>query len=345
MAVKQADLDILLHEGEGSMLEYKEALSSSFARDVVGFANSAGGKILLGVRDDGTVVGVQDTNGLRAQIQDIARNCDPPVRVLVEPVGKVLVVTVRESENKPVQCREGFFWRQGAGTQTLSRDEIRDFFRTEGAILQKYGRAKAYCYEPFEVSSFGNRKTLIPVPGEWIGEYCNKMSPKKRGVDLRCQSATAADLSPSSLDAVLTDPPYFGNVQYAELMDFCYVWLRRLVGADHAVFQQASTRHHDELTENTSMGRGVAHFTEGLSAVFQRMARALKPGAPLAFTYHHNQIEAYYPLAVAILDASLTCSASLPCPAEMGGSIHINGTGSSVVDTVFVCRSTGSIPR
>src|SRR5262249_26330176 len=29
---------------------------------------------------------------------------------------------------------------------------------------------------------------------------------------------------------------------------------------------------------------------------------------------------------------------SLPCPAEMAASIHINGTGSSVVDTIFVCR-------
>jgi len=45
-----------------------------------------------------------------------------------------MVITVRESETKPVQCREGFFWRQGAGTQKLSRDEIRDFFRSEGAI-------------------------------------------------------------------------------------------------------------------------------------------------------------------------------------------------------------------
>ena len=62
------------------MLEYKESLSSSFARDLVAFANSAGGKILLGVRDNGTVVGVRDSNKLRAQIQDIARNCDPPVQ-------------------------------------------------------------------------------------------------------------------------------------------------------------------------------------------------------------------------------------------------------------------------
>jgi hypothetical protein len=75
------------------------------------------------------------------------------------------------------------------------------------------------------------------------------------------------------------------------------------------------------------------------------MANALKPGAPLAFTYHHNDLAAYYPIAVAILDAGLTCSASLPCPGEMGASIHINGTGSSIIDTVFVCRSTGSVPR
>lgn len=48
---------------------------------------------------------------------------------------------------------------------------------------------------------------------------------------------------------------------------------------------------------------------------------------------------------MAILDAGLTCSASLPCPAEMGGSIHIHGTGSSIVDTIFVCRDGGIMSR
>jgi ATP-dependent DNA helicase RecG len=132
--VKQSDLDILLREGEGTMLEFKENLSASFARELVAMANTIGGKILLGVRDDGMVVSITDSNNLRARIQDIARNCDPPVKVLVEPVANLLVVHVRESDAKPVQCSEGFFWRQGAVTQKLSRDEIRDFFRTEGAI-------------------------------------------------------------------------------------------------------------------------------------------------------------------------------------------------------------------
>jgi putative DNA methylase len=93
------------------------------------------------------------------------------------------------------------------------------------------------------------------------------------------------------------------------------------------------------------MGRGALQFAEGLSAAFQRVSHALKTGKPLVFTYHHNALSAYFPVVVAILDAGLTCSASLPCPAEMGASIHINGTGSSITDTVFVCRSTGSMRR
>ncbi len=101
------DLKILVQEGENTTLEFKENLSSSLARELVAMANTIGGKVLLGVRDDGTVAGVRDSNGLRARVQDIARNCDPPVKVLVEPVGGVLVVHVRESGAKPVQCSEG----------------------------------------------------------------------------------------------------------------------------------------------------------------------------------------------------------------------------------------------
>ena len=91
--------------------------------------------------------------------------------------------------------------------------------------------------------------------------------------------------------------------------------------------------------------RGLEHFTEGLSKVFTRMADALKPGAPLVFTYHHNKLDAYCAVGVAILDAGLVCSASLPCPGEMSGSIHIHGTASSIVDTVFVCRASGETPQ
>lgn len=213
-------------------------------------------------------------------------------------------------------------------------------------IIEKYMKAKAYCDNPFETRHVGSSKLRVPIKGEWIGDVRNGNSTsEKKRVDIFCQSATTTDLPEASLDGVFTDPPYFGNVQYAELMDFCYVWVRKLAGTDNKAFQSPSTRNVNELTGNVTMDRDLDHFTEGLSNVFQKMARALKPGRPLAFTYHHNRLDAYYPVAVAILDSGLTCSASLPCPAEMGASIHISGTGSSIVDTVFVCRSTGKVPR
>ena len=133
---------------------------------------------------------------------------------------------------------------------------------------------------------------------------------------------------------------------FTPLMDFCYVWLRRLAGSGAEGFdRRPSTRSRQELTGNVTQERGLEHFTEGLSTVYTRMARALKPGAPLAFTYHHHKLDAYCAVGVAILDAGLVCSASLPCPAEMGGSIHIHGTSSSIIDTVFVCRSSGAMPE
>lgn len=209
-------------------------------------------------------------------------------------------------------------------------------------IVDKYTKAKRYCDAPFEVRRDGSRKVRVPIDGEWIGE---KLNGNRREVAIRCADAADVELAPRSLDAVFTDPPYFGNVQYGELMDFCYVWLRRLVGNKAEGFDRPSTRSPAELTGNVTEERGLEHFTDGLSAVYSRMATGLKSGAPLVFTYHHNKLEAYYAVGVAILDAGLVCSASLPCPAEMGGSINIHGTASSIIDTVFVCRASGATSR
>ena len=209
-------------------------------------------------------------------------------------------------------------------------------------IIDKFAKAKRYCAAPFEVRRNGSRNVQVPIPEEWIGE---QRDGRRRLVEIRCTDAAQVELVPESLDAVFTDPPYFGNVQYGELMDFCYAWLRRLVGDAAEGFGRPSTRSAQELTGNVTQERGLDHFTEGLASVYARMARALKPGAPLAFTFHHNKLQAYCAVGVAILEAGLVCSASLPCPGEMGGSIHIHGTDSSIIDTVFVCRSKGTVPR
>jgi len=205
-------------------------------------------------------------------------------------------------------------------------------------IIEKFIKAKSYCDSPFEITTSGEKKRVIFTTGEWIGDKNSKYPKEIRTISIKSADSAQEKIAPNSLDAILTDPPYFGNVQYAELMDFCYIWLRKLVGNDYPEFEKHSTRHPNELTVNDDMGRGINHFTEGLSNTFQNMVQGLKSEGALIFTYHHNSIEAYLPVAISVLDSGFICTAVFPCPAEMGASIHIKGTESSTVDTIFVCR-------
>lgn len=208
-------------------------------------------------------------------------------------------------------------------------------------FLEKFVEAKEYNLQPFETKNGGGRKRRIVTAGEYIRAEFVERVPRPNGSRqawIISSSAGDLDLPPSSMDAVITDPPYFDNVQYAELMDFCYIWLRKFLMKEVAFFRLPSTRTSEELTGNKTAGRDILHFSEGLSKVYQRAAATLRPGGLFAFTYHHNNVVAYLPVIVALLDAGLRTTASLPCPAEMSASLHIARTGSSVVDTILMAR-------
>lgn len=207
-------------------------------------------------------------------------------------------------------------------------------------FVEKFAKAKKYAQEPYETTQSRGAKKTVPTPGESIeaAVVSAEPHPADRSAWLNCSPSQVLDLRDESLDAVFTDPPYFDNVQYAELMDFCFVWLRRILADEDEAFRRESTRTEFELTGNRTLGRGLENFTSGLSEVFVRMSAAMKRGAPFAFTYHHNDPSAYVPLVVAMLDAGFTCTAVLPAPAEMAASLHIAGTNSSILDSVFVCR-------
>ncbi len=208
-------------------------------------------------------------------------------------------------------------------------------------FVEKYINAKEYNLRPFEVRRSGSRKQKIYATEEHIGGVFTDEMPGVNAVRtawISRNTVESLDIPPESVDAVITDPPYYDNVQYAELMDFCYVWLRRLINGEFSEFQAESTRSAAELTGNRTAGRDLLDFTGGLSSVYTTSARALKPGGLFAFTYHHNNPSAYLPVVVALLDAGLVATASIPCPAEMAASLHIARTGSSVVDSIICSR-------
>jgi ATP-dependent DNA helicase RecG len=94
-----------------------------------------GGKLLIGVDDNATIVGVDHHNKAKAQIQNTARSLEPPVVVHVESVGKVLVVTVLQSEDCPHSSSGRFYLREGATCQQMTRKQIQEYFFREGLLL------------------------------------------------------------------------------------------------------------------------------------------------------------------------------------------------------------------
>ncbi|MCK5521045.1 MAG: putative DNA binding domain-containing protein [Candidatus Marinimicrobia bacterium] len=124
LTMNKLNLTSILELGEGQFIEFKENLDKGFAKELVAFANASGGVIYIGINDNNRVEGINFTNKIRSQIQDIAYNCDPSLIVSMDQIDNILAVSVSEGKNKPYSCSQGFFMRMGANSQKMSRDEI-----------------------------------------------------------------------------------------------------------------------------------------------------------------------------------------------------------------------------
>src|SRR4030042_6713714 len=117
------ELEFILKEGEGYNLEFKEG-RTGIDKDIIAFANSEGGRIFIGINDEGKVLGVPIGNRLKSEIQTISRNCDPSITIDLEQFENILIINVEEGKDKPYKYKDGFFIRIGANSQKMRRDEI-----------------------------------------------------------------------------------------------------------------------------------------------------------------------------------------------------------------------------
>ncbi len=106
--MNRTELDALIEQGEGVRLEFKRTLSSAWriARTLAAFANTSGGTLLIGVADDGRILGVSSELREMRRIEEAADQLiDPPLAVsyqTLSPDGrKLLILTIAESDEKP----------------------------------------------------------------------------------------------------------------------------------------------------------------------------------------------------------------------------------------------------
>jgi ATP-dependent DNA helicase RecG len=123
----------ILH-GEGYYAEFKRKLNSDIKDEMVAFANASGGKIFLGVDDNGSVPGITIDNKLRSEVQQSASACDPPVEIQMQEIGNVMVITVPEGKRKPYRSTNGFYLRVGPNSQKMATDQIAEYVERFGRV-------------------------------------------------------------------------------------------------------------------------------------------------------------------------------------------------------------------
>ena len=127
-------VQILVQEGEGLTVEFKEHFTPRIDEDIVAFANTKGGVILLGVRDNRTVSGEKLTNDMKARINSVARNCNPPVQVKIKQLQNIIAIEAPQGEEKPYNCSSGYFRRLDGTTQKMTNHELRIMFQEHEKI-------------------------------------------------------------------------------------------------------------------------------------------------------------------------------------------------------------------
>jgi len=188
----------------------------------------------------------------------------------------------------------------------------------------------------------GKHTKAVAIPGERVdgrlAENLYQLIHAKKNTLLLCQSSEDLPLPDRSVDAVITDPPYFDNVMYSELSDFFYVWLRLFLKDRYPFFSSDHTPKMAEIVKNEKGGKDQDFFLSGLAQVFSEAHRILKGEGLMAFTFHHKEHEAWSSVMGAVLDAGFYVSAIYPVHSEQPTSIHIRGQQAIEYDSIIVCR-------
>jgi len=144
-------------------------------------------------------------------------------------------------------------------------------------------------------------------------------------------------------DAVITDPPYYDAVPYADLSDFFYVWLKRSIGSLYPdLFRtpltpksteiiQEPARHEDDTAAKDFYEREMTH-------AFAEARRVLRPDGIFIVVFAHKSTAAWETLLNSLLEAGLVVTASWPLHTEMSSRLRAHESAALASSIFIVCR-------
>lgn len=178
----------------------------------------------------------------------------------------------------------------------------------------------------------------------WMTHYLRHETGQGLAAKVMRGDGSRLDIKSDSVDVIVTDPPYFDAIAYADLSDFFYVWLKRGLGeVIPEVLVTPLTPKSDEATalkhrHDGDSQRADNHFKSKLGSVLREAHRVLRHDGLIAVMFAHQSTKAWAALIGGLFDAGLTIDATWPIDTELKNRTIALGTSSLETSITVACR-------
>jgi len=243
-----------------------------------------------------------------------------------------------------------------------------DKFLNWNSILSSWNAPYATARSVFDRHDFSFKSTFCEmapcgsgVGFEWatsnaieafqdLANLCSKPGSQP-SIVMQGSAAALPQIAAKTVNTVVVDPPYSDNVQYSELADFFYVWLKRTQGhrrpewfstylCDSSEEAVVNVSRHKATDITPSDARRKAHefYQKLMTDIFREARRVLKDEGALTVMFTHKKQEAWEALFTSLIHAGFTITATWPIKTEGEHSLHQAKKNAAQSTVILVAR-------
>lgn len=193
--------------------------------------------------------------------------------------------------------------------------------------------------------------------GNWTGNstdwvFKSLLHLPEGSIPGRAKQLDAQRQTESDGRVVSTDPPYYDNIGYADLSDYFYVWLRKILRKSMpTAFATLSVPKEEELIASQYRHGGKAgaerFFLEGMTSAMHNIAGLAHPSFPVTIYYAFKQSDTkegstastgWETFLAAVIRAGFALTGTWPMRTEKEGRVIGNGANALASSIILVCR-------
>ena len=220
---------------------------------------------------------------------------------------------------------------------------------TRELITHVFGRqALPMVWDFAEANSFSDASGSFSGGVDWIAQVLEQQTTTTIGT-VEQASATSHPLPADAAEAVITDPPYYAAIPYADLSDFFYSWLKRSLDEIYPNLFAADLSPKDQecvsLAHRAAMYRNKdkTWFEATMKLACSECRRFTKPSGIGVFVFANKETSGWEAMLGALVSSGWTITAAWPIDTEMGTRLRARNSAVLASSVHLVCRPRGTV--